>query len=70
MGYCPRCGDNQSFGDSPGAPLTNQPGRLRIPNSTRIVDLGDPPDGSLVSYGGSRFRIRRQDHTIMLELVG
>jgi len=70
MGYCPRCGDNPPYGESPRASLTNQPGHLRIPVGTRVVDLGDPPDGSVVSYGGSRFRIRRKDHTIMLELVG
>ncbi|HET9015024.1 MAG TPA: hypothetical protein VFN57_05470 [Thermomicrobiaceae bacterium] len=69
MGYCPRCGENSPYSDSVFHRAGRQPGCLRIPSGTRIVDLADKPDGATVTYGGSRFRIHRQDGETTLKLV-
>ena len=69
MGYCPRCGENSPYGESAFHRAGRPPARLRIASGTRIVNLGDQPEGAVVTYGGSRFRIHRTDGETALELV-
>lgn len=68
MGYCPRCGENSPYGESE-QDANWRVGELRIPAASRIVHIPDAAEGSVVSYGGSRFRVHRREGSVYLELV-
>ncbi|MDI3340396.1 MAG: hypothetical protein QJR03_07665 [Sphaerobacter sp.] len=71
MGYCPRCGENSAYGVPEPAARRPRSAALRIPADSRIVNLPPGiPDGEFVTYGGSRFRIRREGDDYLLEIAG
>jgi hypothetical protein len=67
MGYCPRCGENSAFGAAPedrSALTASEP--LRIPVDSKIVHLPDMPNEAEITFGGSRFRVRRSGDSYLL----
>jgi hypothetical protein len=65
MGYCPRCGENSPFADSPpNRTARRQP--LRVSASSTIVKLPQATDGDAIYYGGMRFRIERSGDDLLL----
>ena len=72
MGYCPRCGEN-----SPLVPTSEAAGRqvrttrVTVPLASPIVQLpGDLADGSVITYGGTRFQLQRAGDRYVLSLMG
>lgn len=70
MHYCPRCGENSPFGDSGAGTAGHGVTPLRIPVGSRIVhldDIGAEGQGETeVTYGGTRFRVRRDGESLLL----
>lgn len=70
MGYCPRCGDNSAYGTIQAEKQDLRPRPLRVPAASLIVQLpGEPEDGSVITYGGTRFRVEREGSDYLLQLA-
>jgi hypothetical protein len=62
VGYCPRCGENSSFGSGPNNVVERrQP--LRVPAKSNIVSL---PEGDTIRYAGMRFQVTHDGNDRLL----
>lgn len=71
MGYCPRCGENSTFGDGGRPEPTPHPPPIRIAIRSKIVSLPDSvADGDVIAYGGVRFTVHREGGHYVLTQAG